>query len=68
MKKHNIPRAEWVRRFGDHIRKRLQVVDLDGVIANAELESWPEHDDVDWELIEPEAAAEENLSYWDNDG
>ena len=69
LKPHGIPRAEWVRRFCDEIKRTLNVGDD---IAAAELESWPEFDDCpgandDWLTEQPEAAAQENMSYWTND-
>lgn len=69
LKPHGIPRAEWVRRFCDEIKRAADVGDD---IAMAELESWPEHDEApggneDWLTDLPEHAAQENLSYWDGE-
>lgn len=63
LKPHGIPRDEWVRRFCDEIKRTIEVGDD---IAQAELETWPESDDA-WLTEDPESAARENLSYWDND-
>lgn len=64
LKPHGIPRAEWVRRFCDEIKRVAEVGDD---IAAAELETWPESDD-DWLTEAPESAARESLSYWTDDG
>ncbi len=64
LKPHGIPRAEWVRRFCDEIKRAAQVCDD---IAAAELETWPESDE-DWLTEDPENAARENLGYWTDDG
>ena len=63
LKPHGIPRAAWVRRFCDEIKR---AANADDDIAAAELESWPESDD-DWLTEDPENAARENLSNWTND-
>ena len=64
---HDIPRAEWERRFRAELRRLADA--CDGV-ADAELQSWPEDDGdqfPDWLTTSPEAAAAENLSYWTDD-
>ncbi len=69
---HGIPRAEWENRF------KAAIINLAGLggahadaMASAELESWPEQDEVpvpgfdaDWVTEMPESAAMENLTYW----
>lgn len=70
LKPHGIPRAEWARRFCDEIKRALQV---GADIAEAEIESWPEHEpghagNEDCLTEQPEDAARENLSYWTDDG
>lgn len=66
---HHIPRAEWVRRFKDHIARRLGTPAHE--IAEAELENWPEQDEhpsegfpPDWMTSTPEDAADEYFSNW----
>lgn len=67
---HGIPRDEWVRRFCAEI---LRAGGMGEETAIAELASWPEHDPTkqgqeDWKTDLPEHAAQENMSYWDDDG
>jgi hypothetical protein len=65
-----IDRQEWERRFVAHFGTRGITFDSPKVMENvtrAELDSWPEREK-DWLDISPEAAADENLSYWEDDG
>ena len=73
LKPHEIPRAEWERRFKVAV---IAMAGLEGAaaaseIVDAELSSWPERDehpvdgfDADWMTDLPESAAAENLSTW----
>lgn len=63
-------RAEWELRFAAQFTTRGIEFDTPAVAARviaAELESWPENED-GWLQYEPEEAADEQLSYWEDDG
>ena len=67
-----LSRAEWEQQFIARIKERLGgTVDDVTEIAAAELESWPEYDATlkfgDWKAWGPADAADENLSYWEDD-
>lgn len=64
--KHNIPRNEWVKRFGEHIIKQVGTTtpEHDKGMIEAELESWGTGEDDDWFDELPEDAADSNISYW----
>lgn len=63
---HGIERDEWERRYIAAVFM-LGGICMSEAVAAAELEAWPAEVD-DWAYITPEAAADETLSYWDDDG
>jgi hypothetical protein len=68
MSPHGIARPLWEERFKARLAEKAVLTSEElPAVFDAEIESWPDTDDDEWELIGPEEAADENLSYWDND-
>jgi hypothetical protein len=67
MSPHGIARQVWEERFKARLADKAVLTSEElPAVFDAEIESWPDTRD-DWAWIGPEEAADENLSYWDND-